>query len=93
MHNHIDAANAAILESIRDDHADFNEPWLHLVPDESPLNYSDELAWRDFVGRVVARFRYSIASCTCPEADTFFGHQSDRLRVLREALRSSVQCV
>ena len=92
MHNHIDAANAAILESIHDDHENFDGRWLHLVPDESPLNYSDGQAWREFVGRVVARFRHSIANCTCPDADTFLGHHSEQLRVLREALRENVQC-
>ena len=93
MHNHIDAANAAILESIRYYHTDFDERWLHLVPAESPLNYSDEQAWREFVGQVVVRFRASIASCTCPDADTFFGHKTKQLRVLREAIREAVQCV
>ncbi len=92
MHNHLDAANAAILESIWDDHPDFDQKWLNLVPADAPLNYSDEQAWREFAGRVVARFRHSIATCTCPDADSFFGHKSDELRDLREALRSNVQC-
>ncbi len=92
MHNHLNAANAAILESIWDDHEDFDQQWLNLVPADAPLNYSDEQAWREFVERVVARFRHSIATCTCLDADSFFGHKSDELRVLREALRSNVLC-
>lgn len=92
MHDHIDAANSAIRESIWDDHDDIDGGWRDLIPENAPLNYADEQAWRNFAGRVVKRFNLSIASCSCLPEETFFDLKSKELIEFRNRLRESVTC-
>lgn len=86
------AASNAIFRAIKDDHPDFDDGWLDLVPEASPLNYSDDQDWLHFLGDAVRRYRVKIAGCTCPNAVTFFAFKSKMLAELRDALVETTTC-
>ena len=91
-HNHRRAANAAIFGAILADHSDFDDGWMDKIPEDAPLNYSDDQAWRYFLGEVVGRYREWIAPCTCSHPHTFYNLKSKELRELRDALLGETQC-
>lgn len=86
------AADNAIFEAIKHDHPDFDDGWMDLVPEDSPLNYSDDQDWRHFLGDVVRRYRLKIAPCTCPTVTTFFDFKSKELLALHDALVEKTSC-
>lgn len=86
------AADNAILAAIKHDHDDFDDGWRELVPEDSPLNYSDDQDWLHFVGDVVRRYRIKIAPCTCPAPANFFGFKAKELLNLRDALVEKTSC-
>ena len=88
----VGAAANAIFLAIKGDHPDFDDGWLDLIPEEPPLNYSDDQDWLHFIGEVVRRYRVKIGGCTCPTAATFFAYKSKTLGELRDALVEATKC-
>ncbi|MFM5894019.1 MAG: hypothetical protein ACKOQM_06245 [Novosphingobium sp.] len=86
------AADTSIFLAIRDDHHDFDDGWMDLVPEDSPLNYIDGLDWLHFLTAVVRRYRFRIAPCSCPNAVHFYGYKSKELNELRDALVEETIC-
>lgn len=87
------AADSAIFEAIKADHHDFDDGWMDLIPQNSPLNYSDDQDWLHFLGEVVRKYRIKIPGCTCPNADKFFKYKSEQLVELRDALVGKTACL
>lgn len=87
------AADNAIFQAIKADHHDFSGGWMNLVPEESPLNYSDDQDWLHFMGEIIRRYRIKIPGCTCPPAANFFGYKSNTLANLRDDLVGATICL
>lgn len=92
MTNLVPVADSAIYHAIKFDHPDFDDGWMDLIPEDSPLNYSDDLDWLHFLGEIVRRYRIKIPGCTCPNAVQFFAFRSKILADLRDALVEATTC-
>ncbi len=86
------AADKAIFAAIKNDHHEFDGGWMALVPEDPPLNYSDDQDWLHFLGDIVRLYRINIPGCSCPPAARFFGLRSQSLAELRAALTENTVC-
>lgn len=92
-HDHSDAANNAIADTITDRRPSVTESWLTLKPTLSPLNLGHGDQCMDFFGKIVASYNVAIAPCSCASADTFEGLQAKTLITLRDAMLEATTCV